>query len=145
MTRLLRFAAAAAAVAIAVAACSSGNDSSSSEAPGLAATTGAAAPTTGAPAGGEGSSASTGSGSVTIQNFAFGNPVTVAPGTSVKVTNMDASGHDLVSDDSGKFAVPILNQGESRTFTAPTGAGTYKFSCTVHASMKGVGTLIVQG
>jgi plastocyanin len=143
MTRLLRLAAAAAAVAIGVAACSSGNDSSGSAASGAATTTSAAAPATSAPAGGEGS-VSTGSASITIQNFAFGNPTTVAPGTSVKVTNMDTAGHDLVSDDTGKFAVPILNQGESRTFTAPT-AGTYQFSCTVHANMKGIGTLIVQG
>jgi plastocyanin len=145
MTRLLRLAAAAAAVAIGVAACSSGNDSSGSAAPGVATTTSGAAPTTSAPAGGEGSSASTGSASITIQNFAFGDPITIAPGTSVKVTNMDTAGHDLVSDDTGKFAVPILDQGESRTFTAPTAPGTYKFSCTVHANMKSIGTLIVQG
>jgi plastocyanin len=145
MNRLLRLPAAAAAVAIAVAACSSGDDSSSSAAPSVAATTGAAAQTTGAPAGGEGSSASTGSASIAIQNFAYGDPMTVSPGTMVKVTNMDSAGHDLVSDDNGKFAVPVLNQNESGTFSAPTAPGTYKFSCTVHANMRGIGTLIVQG
>jgi plastocyanin len=145
MNRLLRLAAAAAAVAIAVAACSFGDDSSSSAPPSAGATTGAAAPTTSAPAGGEASSASTGSASISIQNFAFGDPVTVAPGTMVKVTNMDSSGHDLVSDDNGKFAIPVLNQGESGTFAAPTDPGSYKFSCTVHANMKAIGTLIVQG
>jgi plastocyanin len=146
MNQLLRLAAAAAAVAIAVAACSSGADSSSSAAPGAAATTGAAALTTSAPAGGEASSsASTAPASIAIQNFAFGDPITVAPGTMVKVTNMDGSGHDVVSDDNGKFAIPVLNQGESGTFTAPTEPGSYRFSCTVHANMKGIGDLIVQG
>ena len=37
---------------------------------------------------------------------------------------------------------PLLNEGESATFTAPTQPGTYKFSCTVHAQMQGIGTLI---
>ncbi len=41
--------------------------------------------------------------------------------------------------------MPLLNQGESATFTAPTQPGTYKFSCTVHAQMQEIGTLIVQG
>jgi plastocyanin len=150
MNRLLRLAAAAAAVAIAVAACSSGDDSASSAAPSAAATTSAAAATTSAPAGGGSSSSSGGSetedsASITIQNFAFGEPLTVAPGTVVKVTNTDAAGHDLASDDAGKFKTPVLNQGESATFTAPTTPGTYKFSCTVHANMHGIGTLTVKG
>jgi plastocyanin len=155
MTRLLRLAAAAAAVAIAIAACSSGNDSSGSAAPSVATTTSAAAPTTSAPAGGEASSSSSSddngggkaadSGTITIQNFAFGAPLTVRPGAMIKVTNQDGAAHDVASDDSGKFRTPLLNQGESATFTAPTEPGTYKFSCTVHAQMSGIGTLIVHG
>lgn len=142
MNRLLRLAAAAAAVAIAVAACSSGDDSTSA-APSAAATTSAAAPTTSAPGGGEGSS-SEDSGTITIQNFAFGEPLTVAPGATIKVTNMDAAAHDAVSDN-GKFKTPLLKQGESATFTAPAEPGTYKFSCSVHANMTGIGTLTVSG
>ncbi len=145
MNRLLRLAAAAAAIAIAVAACSSGDDSSSS-APSVATTTSAAAATTSAPAGGEGSSsASADSASITIENFAFGDPVTVAPGTMIAVTNKDTAAHNAVSDDAGKFTTPLLKKGESATFTAPTEPGTYKFSCTVHANMHGIGTLTVKG
>jgi plastocyanin len=142
MNRLLRLAAAAVAVAIAVAACSSGDDTSAA-APSAAATTSAAAPTTSAPGGGEGSGTED-SGAITIQNFAFGEPLTVAPGATIKVTNMDVAAHDAVSDD-GKFKTPLLQQGESATFTAPTAPGTYKFSCSVHANMTGIGTLTVSG
>jgi plastocyanin len=151
MNRLLRLAGAAAAVAITIAACSSGNDSSDSAAPSVATTTSAAAPTTSAPAGGEATSSAddngpaADSGTITIQNFAFGAPLTVKPGAMIKVTNMDGAAHDVASDDSGTFRTPLLNQGESATFTAPTEPGTYKFSCTVHAQMKGIGTLIVHG
>jgi plastocyanin len=148
MNRFFRLAAAAAAVAIAVAACSSGDDSSSSAAPSAATTTSA---TTSAPAGGEATSSAAGggtaasTGTITIQNFAFGSPLTVAPGAMITVTNQDAAAHDAVSDDDGKFKTPLLNQGENATFTAPTEPGTYKFSCSVHANMTGIGTLIVQG
>ena len=154
MKRLLRLAGAAAAVTVAIAACSSGNDSSDSAAPGVA-TTSAAAPTTSAPAGGEAtSSADKGGGSddngpaassgiITIKDFAFGGPLTVRPGAMIKVTNADVTAHDLASDDQGTFRTPLLNQNESATFTAPTQPGTYRFSCTVHAQMQGIGTLIV--
>jgi plastocyanin len=152
MNRLLRLAGAAAAVAITIAACSSGNDSSGSAAPSVATTTSAAAPTTSAPAGGEGTSSSSDdngpaadSGTITIKDFAFGAPLTVRPGAMIKVTNMDGAAHDVASDDAGRFRTPLLNQNESATFTAPTQAGTYKFSCTVHPQMKGIGTLIVHG
>jgi plastocyanin len=155
MKRLLRLAGAAAAVTVAIAACSSGNDSSDSAAPSVATTTSAAAPTTSAPAGGEVTSSAdngggsddngpaAGSGTITIKDFAFGAPLTVRPGATIKVTNMDAAAHDVASDDEGKFRTPLLNEGESATFTAPTQPGTYKFSCTVHSRMQGIGTLIV--
>jgi plastocyanin len=153
MNRILRLAAAAAAVAIAVAACSSASGSPNTAAPSVATTTSAtAAPTTGAPAGGEGTSSAADdkgggatTGTITIQNFAYGTPLTVAPGATVKVTNMDTAAHDVSSDDQGKFKTPLLNQGESATFTAPTQPGAYKFSCTIHANMSGIGTLIVHG
>jgi plastocyanin len=146
VTRLLRLAGAAAAVTLVVAACSSGNDSSNSADPDIA-TTSAAAPTS-APGGGEAtgsedSGPAASSGTITIQNFEFGAPLTVKPGATIKVTNLDRPAHDLASDDQDNFRTPLLNQGESATFTAPTQPGTYKFSCTVHAQMQGIGTLIV--
>jgi plastocyanin len=153
--RLLRLTVAAAALTAAIAACSSGNDSSGSAAPSVATTTSAAAPTTSAPAGGEATSSdgggsggsddgqAAGSGTITIKDFAFGAPLTVRPGATIKVTNQDAAAHDVSSDDEGRFRTPLLNKDESATFTAPTQPGTYKFSCTVHGQMQGIGTLIV--
>jgi plastocyanin len=152
MNRFLRLAAAAAAVAFAVAACSSGDGSSSSAAPAAATTTSATTgATTSAPAGGEATSSAAGggtaasTGTITVLNFAYGSPLTVAPGAMITVTNQDAAAHDVVSDDDGKFRTPLLKQGENATFTAPVAPGTYKFSCSVHANMTGIGTLIVQG
>ena len=146
-TRLLRLAGAAAAISVAIAACSSGNESSGSAEPGSATTT-AAAPTN-TPGGGEATGSENGpalsSGTITIKDFAFGAPLTVRPGAMIKVANADRIAHDVASDDQGGFRTPLLNQGESATFTAPTQAGTYRFSCTVHAQMQGIGTLIVHG
>ena len=155
LKRLFRLTVAAAALTAAIAACSSGNDSSGSAAPSVATTTSAAAPTTSAPAGGEATSSdgggsggsddgqAAGSGTITIKDFAFGAPLTVRPGATIKVTNQDAAAHDVSSDDEGRFRTPLLNKDESATFTAPTQPGTYKFSCTVHGQMQGIGTLIV--
>lgn len=135
MTRIIKLAVGGAAIALAVAACSSGNSDSSVAAP--AASTTSAAATTGA--------ATSAAATITIQGFKFGDPITVAPGATVTVTNKDGAAHNVVSDDAGKFKTTGVKQGESTTFTAPTAPGTYKFSCTFHANMKGIGTLIVQG
>jgi plastocyanin len=129
MMRLLRLAALAMVAALAVAACSS-NDT----------TTDTPAATTTAGGGGGGQAGAT----ITIKNFKFGDPVTVKPGESVKVTNEDGAAHNAVADD-GSFKTEDLENGESATFTAPSKPGSYKFSCTLHSSMSGIGTLIVQG
>jgi len=145
MNRLLRLAAAAAAVAFVVAACGSDSDADADAGAAAppAATSAAGEPSTSAPGGGEGTAAKA---AITIKDFKYGGPITVAPGTVVTVTNEDTAGHDVVSDDSGKFKTPVLGQGESATFTAPAEPGTYKFSCSLHpGSMSGIGTLIVSG
>jgi plastocyanin len=128
MMRLLRFAAAALLAALTVAACSSDNNSSNTP----------AATTT---AGGGGQTAGA---MITIKDFKFGDPITVKPGESVKVVNEDGAAHNVVADDGG-FKTEDLEKGETGTFTAPSKAGTYKFSCTLHSSMTGIGTLTVQG
>jgi plastocyanin len=149
MTRLLRLLLAAAAAVLVVAACSSGDDSApaaaGSSVPAAPSATSAAATGTSAPGGGEDGSSSSG-GTITIKDFRFGDPLTVAPGAKVEVENEDTARHDVVADDGSSFRTPLLGQGEKTTFTAPTKAGTYKFSCSVHpASMSGTGTLIVRG
>ena len=147
LKRLLRLTVAAAALTAAIAACSSGNDSSGSAAPSVATTSSAAAPTTSAPGGGEATNSddngpAAASGTITIQNFAFGAPLTVRPGAMIKITNMDAAAHDIASDDGETFRTPLLNHGESATFTAPTQPGSYPFHCDYHGNMHG--TLVVK-
>jgi plastocyanin len=149
MTRLLRLLVAAAAAVLAVAACSSGDDSppaaAGSSAPAAPSATSAPATGTSAPGGGEDSGSSAG-GTIKIKDFRFGDPLTVAPGAKIEVENEDTARHDVVADDGTSFKTPLLGQGEKSTFTAPTKAGTYKFSCSVHpTSMSGIGTLIVRG
>jgi plastocyanin len=159
MRRILRLAFAAAAVTAVVAACSSDPDSGTAAPAGTSSAPTSSAPSPSGPAPSTGTSSaatssaatsSAGAGSaatasITIKDFRYGDPVTVAPGATITVTNEDAAGHDVVSDD-GKFKTPSLGQGEKSTFTAPTEPGTYKFSCSLHPrSMSGIGTLIVQG
>jgi plastocyanin len=150
--RSLRIAAAGAVAAIAVAACSS-NDSNTASAPAdnlPAATTDSGAyssPATTPPAttdngGGGGQAAATGT--ITIQDFQYGEPLAVAPGATITVTNKDSAPHDVVADD-GSFKTETLDQNQSATFKAPAKAGTYKFSCSLHANMTSIGTLVVQG
>jgi plastocyanin len=130
--RLLRLAVAALFAALVVAACSSNNGSSNT--PGST--------TSGGGGGGGGGSAAA---TITIKDFKFGDPITVKPGAAVKVTNADGASHNVTSDDGNSFKTADLAQGESATFTAPSTPGTYKFSCTLHSNMSGIGTLTVQG
>jgi plastocyanin len=79
---------------------------------------------------------------ITIKGFAFGQPLTVAPGATVEVVNTDAAPHNVTAADGG-FKTSNLNQDETATFTAPNTPGRYEFSCTLHPEM--TGTLIVEG
>lgn len=78
---------------------------------------------------------------ITIKGFAFGQPLTVAPGTRVEVVNTDAAPHNVTATDRS-FKTSNLNQDETATFTAPTTPGRYEFTCTLHPEM--TGTLIVE-
>jgi plastocyanin len=78
---------------------------------------------------------------ITIKGFAFGQPLTVAPGATVEVVNTDAAPHNVTAAD-GSFKTSNLNQDEKATFTAPAAPGRYEFSCTLHPEM--TGTLIVE-
>jgi plastocyanin len=77
---------------------------------------------------------------ITITGFAFGQPVTVAPGATVEVVNTDAATHNVTAADGG-FETPDLAQGASATFTAPSTPGRYEFTCSLHPEM--TGTLVV--
>lgn len=81
---------------------------------------------------------------ITIQNFAFSPAtLTVAPGTTVTVTNKDSVTHTVTATDSAKsFDTGDIPGGSTVTFKAPATAGTYAYICTIHTYMHG--TLIVR-
>jgi len=78
---------------------------------------------------------------LTIANMAFGQPLTVAPGTQINVVNNDTVEHSVTSKTGGAFDVHV-DGGERKTLVAPAQPGQYQFYCVYHPSMKG--TLIVQ-
>ena len=78
---------------------------------------------------------------ITIANMAFGQPLTVAPGTEIPVANNDSVEHSVTSQTAGAFDVEV-DGGEHKTFTAPSRPGDYTFHCKYHPSM--TGTLIVK-
>jgi plastocyanin len=87
------------------------------------------------------SAGQSGSGTIRIAGFAFGQPLTVAPGAKVEVVNTDAAPHNVTAAD-GSFETPDLQQDDTATFTAPTTPGRYEFTCTLHPEM--TGTLVVE-
>jgi plastocyanin len=103
---------------------------------------------------GSGSSASTGTGSsasaasakstnsITISNFMFAPmSASVAPGSTVSVTNKDSVTHTLTATG-GQFDTGDIGGGQTKTFTAPSKAGTYHYICNIHQYM--MGTIVVR-
>jgi plastocyanin len=84
--------------------------------------------------------ATTAAASITIRNFDFGAPVSVAPGAVVSVVNMDSAAHTVTADQGSAFDVDIRGGGTA-TFTAPTAPGTYAYHCTYHPNMHGTLTV----
>jgi plastocyanin len=111
--------------ALLLAACSSGGSGSSrGAAPG------------GSPAG------ATSTNAITISNFMFSPMrVSVAPGSTVSVTNKDSVAHTLTATG-GQFDTGDINGGQTKTFTAPSKAGTYSYICNIHQYM--MGTIVVR-
>ena len=70
---------------------------------------------------------------VTIKNFSFGQPITVAAGSTVTWHNGDGEPHTVVSAD-GLFRSAALDTGESFSFKF-TKTGTFKYVCTIHPRM----------
>jgi plastocyanin len=123
-------AATAAAVTLMLASCSSSKSGSpaSTAAPGgsSSAASGAPAPTNG----------------ITIKNFAFSGTMTVTAGQKVTVTNRDSTAHTLTDMKTHKFDTGNIDPGATKSFTAPSAAGSYPFGCTYHSNMHG--TLVVK-
>jgi plastocyanin len=89
-----------------------------------------------------GSGAATSTESITISNFMF-SPMhaAVAPGSTVSVTNKDSVTHTLTAAG-GRFNTGDIGPGQTKTFTAPSKAGTYNYICNIHQYM--MGTIVVR-
>lgn len=78
---------------------------------------------------------------ITIKNFKFTIPASVAPGAKITVRNQDAENHTVTSATKSIFDVTVV-AGGTATFTAPMKPGSYMFACSFHANM--VGTLVIK-
>jgi plastocyanin len=75
---------------------------------------------------------------ISIQNFTFSpSSTTVAPGTTVTVTNKDQVAHTLTATRGG-FNTGDIQPGQSKTFSAPNTPGTYPYMCSIHQYMTGM-------
>lgn len=73
---------------------------------------------------------------ITIHDFAFEGPASVAAGATVTVVNDDPETHSVTADGGGGFDVTVA-PGESRTFVAPSEAGSFAYHCLFHSDMHG--------
>ncbi|MFF0905673.1 UNVERIFIED_CONTAM: cupredoxin domain-containing protein [Kocuria sp. CPCC 205316] len=78
---------------------------------------------------------------ITIKDFQYELPDSVAPGATVTVINEDAAPHTVTAENAGGFNA-IAAGGETVTFTAPEEPGEYPIICTYHPQMSA--TLVVQ-
>jgi len=92
--------------------------------------------------GGESLSAPAGGGDavISITNFEFTVPASVAPGAQITIKNGDSQAH-TVSSKTGGFDVKVDPDGTAK-FTAPSKPGSYPFVCSFHGNM--TGTLVVK-
>lgn len=115
-------------IAVALAACGSSSKSSGATNTSSGGGSAAASPQSSSTAG------------ITIDNFSF-STTPVKAGSTVTIVNKDSTEHTVTSDDGTSFNVDMPS-GQTKTFTAPTKPGTYKFHCNIHSFM--TGTLTVQ-
>ncbi len=78
---------------------------------------------------------------ITIADFAFSGPDTVAVGDTVTVTNEDSMAHTWTAVGN-EFDSGSLGEGESFDFTFDE-AGEFDYFCTIHPTM--TGTITVEG
>jgi plastocyanin len=73
---------------------------------------------------------------ITIEDFRYSpDPITVATGATITVTNEDRTVHTITADD-GKFDTGDLADGAQGTITFDA-SGTYTYHCDVHNYMTG--------
>lgn len=68
-------------------------------------------------------------------------PLTVAPGTTLRLVDGDDEAHTVTADD-GSFDSGAFDKADPGTLTAPSVPGSYAIHCTIHPSMRG--TLVVR-
>jgi len=79
---------------------------------------------------------------ITIKDFKYTLPASVAPGAKIMVTNQDGQNHTVTSTPKGAFQVKVDGGGGTASFTAPTKPGSYAIVCDFHANM--AATLVVK-
>ena len=72
---------------------------------------------------------------ISITDFAYKVPPSVAPGATITIKNGDSQAHTVTSKTGG-FDVKVDPNGTA-TLTAPDKPGSYPFVCTFHANMTG--------
>ena len=102
----------------------------------------ASTPGTTTESGGESPSAPAGAGDavISITDFEFTVPASVAPGAQVTIKNGDSQAHTVTSKTGG-FDVKVDPDGTA-TLTAPSEPGNYPFVCSFHGNM--TSTLVVK-
>ena len=92
-------------------------------------------PSTTTPPAGEASSATAGTGEsvISIADFTFTVPASVAPGAQIIIKNGDSQAHTVTSKTGG-FDVTVDPDGTAR-LTAPSKPGSYPFVCSFHGNM----------
>lgn len=78
---------------------------------------------------------------ITVEDFAYELPDSVAPGATVTVINDGEATHTVTAQEAGTFEAVVAG-GETTTFTAPEEPGEYPITCTYHPEMSG--TLVVE-
>lgn len=76
---------------------------------------------------------------ITVEDFAYELPASVAPGATVTVINEGDATHTVTAEDDSFEA--IVAGGDTTTFLAPEQPGDYAVACAYHAGMSGTLTV----
>ncbi len=81
---------------------------------------------------------------VNIKNYIYSpSTLSIKAGTKVTWTNSDSVPHTVTSDTNGLLSSPILNPGQSYSYTF-TAVGTTNYHCAIHPTMMGGSVTVIQ-